>query len=168
MNLGSWLWTGFHKLKPTFPETNSEFAPENPWLEDDISFWGGLKGLFSGAVSYVLLLPFFMEVENGALEDEWLVSKGATFHRTSQGMITYPTTPKGKSSMELESEMSFRCLGWILLLIFGGGMFFLTNEEHTNFSKTFIFGEVNFIVLVYVSIIPSVLYNFCCCLPPHF
>ena len=23
----------------TLPETNSEFTPENGWLEDDISFW---------------------------------------------------------------------------------------------------------------------------------
>ena len=31
----------------SFPETNGKAkAPENGWLEDDISFWGGL---FSGA-----------------------------------------------------------------------------------------------------------------------
>ena len=33
-----------HKLKSTLPETN--IAPEYGWLEDEISFWGGL---FSGA-----------------------------------------------------------------------------------------------------------------------
>ena len=28
----------------TLPETNSEFTPENGWLEDEISFWDGLFG----------------------------------------------------------------------------------------------------------------------------
>ena len=37
--------SGIEIRECTLPETN--IAPENGWLEDDISFWGGL---FSGAV----------------------------------------------------------------------------------------------------------------------
>ena len=31
-------------------ETNSKFAPENQWLEDEFSFWDGIFSGFSGAM----------------------------------------------------------------------------------------------------------------------
>ena len=38
-------------FKPTLPETNSKFAPENGWLEYDEIFLLGQKSLFSVALA---------------------------------------------------------------------------------------------------------------------
>ena len=41
-----WQNDSMYNVLDTLPETNSEFTPENGWLEDKLSFW---DGLFSGA-----------------------------------------------------------------------------------------------------------------------
>ena len=50
--------TATWKEVATLPETNSEFSPENPWLQDDMSFLG--NGLKSG-----LLHSTVMEIYKG-------------------------------------------------------------------------------------------------------
>ena len=52
--MDKFLW--LHDLKNTLPETNSEFAPENGWLEDEFPFeiasWQVLLLLVSGTICW--------------------------------------------------------------------------------------------------------------------
>ena len=43
-------FTGMDPLTVTLAETNSEFAPENGWLEEEISFW--VWPIFRGYVGF--------------------------------------------------------------------------------------------------------------------
>ena len=45
-------------LETTLPETNSQFAPENGWLEyEDVSFWVSARPTFSGALAVSFRVP---------------------------------------------------------------------------------------------------------------
>ena len=52
--MNKFLW--LHDLNNTLPETNSEFAPENGWLDDEFPFeiasWQVLLLLVSGRVLF--------------------------------------------------------------------------------------------------------------------